>query len=395
MRFLVTGSRKSEKQCPHLGLAADPFNRGPHATDEHRCYAQLGRERIDLAHQRRFCLTSAHPACPFLLVSSRAEQPTLLERARAGWRNVSLSRPALSADQLGRVAGLVPAAGQLVLQTWRTVRPSAVRQLHAEPVEVAHNAHAPQPHVEEIRSLTHMDHVEEDVHVVEPEPMEPAEALLARGIAAVNAGVDGYPLFKAATKSDRTSVAAWFWRAKTAETLDEVVDCLMRANGLEPHNELIADNLAWASARRDASKTAEDAARAAAKRPVAPTQVPLHRRPSHISQVACAIGGLLRTTAALVTFALAAAWLLVALPAHIRDDLLRAAGLHNLPLPDVARLTSTIHIPLGGGYDAASALPFAIAFFTAFVGVGLLNRERWTGLWVPALIVGSAWLIVG
>jgi len=413
MRFLISGTRKSEAQCPHLGLAEDPFDRGQHASDEHRCYAQLARERIDLAHQRRFCLTAAHGACPFLLVSARAERPALLEQARAGWRNVSLSRPALPADQLGRVAGLVPAAAQLVLQTWCAVRPSPAALLarHEPEVDLSPSPAHAVPEVElplpvaytepEVELSPALAYAEPEVEllpaVVYDEPrIEPAEALLARGIAAINAGADGYPFFKAATKSDRANVAAWFWRAKTAETLDEVIDCLMRANALDPRNDLIADNLAWASARRDASKAAEQAVKAAARRPQpAPNAAAKHYKPSPMKQALSSLGSLLRTGAALVIFALAAAWLLVALPAQIRDHLLRAVGFHNLPLPDVARLTATIHIPLGGEYDAASALPYCIAFFTAFVGIGLLNRERWTRLWVPALILGSAWLIAG
>src|SRR5215207_8485233 len=87
-------------ECAHLGLSADPFARLPRASDEHRCYAQLVRERIDLGHQRRFCLASAHASCPFLLLSPNAPRRGWLVQARAGWRNVSPARPALTAAQL-------------------------------------------------------------------------------------------------------------------------------------------------------------------------------------------------------------------------------------------------------------------------------------------------------
>src|SRR5438067_100174 len=95
-------------QCAHLGLAADPLNRGQHANDEHRCYFGLGRERIDLAHQRRFCLTAAHDRCPFLLVNARSsarldgasawdrfvgQKQDWVTRTRDWWRNVSPARP--------------------------------------------------------------------------------------------------------------------------------------------------------------------------------------------------------------------------------------------------------------------------------------------------------------
>src|SRR6266571_9441787 len=132
-------------ECPHLGLAADPFGSHPRASDEHRCYAHLGRERIDLGHQRRFCLASAHARCPFLMVSPYAPRHGLFARARAGWRNVSLARPALTAAQLGHMVELTVGAAQrgltlarrviavvvrytralalLVVQTWQAIRP--------------------------------------------------------------------------------------------------------------------------------------------------------------------------------------------------------------------------------------------------------------------------------
>src|SRR5438128_5138474 len=137
-------------ECPHLGLAADPFARHPRPSDEHRCYAHLGRERIDLGHQRRFCLASAHGGCPFLLVNPRAETRDWRSRAGALRRHVSPADMALTAAQLGYLAGLGAAAartygalalavcismaqrlGALVLQTWSAVRPGP------KPVEFA------------------------------------------------------------------------------------------------------------------------------------------------------------------------------------------------------------------------------------------------------------------
>src|SRR5712691_5619410 len=170
-------------QCPHLGLAADPFGRHPRPSDEHRCYAHLGHERIDLGHQQRFCLASAHGRCPFLMVSPYAPRHGLFARARAGWRNVSLARPALTAAQLGhmveltvgvarraltlarRVIALVVrytrALALLVVQTWQAVRPApalaTVTLGAAAPARVVVSAPAESVSIDETHMLAAVD----------------------------------------------------------------------------------------------------------------------------------------------------------------------------------------------------------------------------------------------
>lgn len=57
--------------CPHLGLASDQFAHFGGASPEHRCYLWMARERIDRAHQQRYCLTDAHAACPWKVVTRR------------------------------------------------------------------------------------------------------------------------------------------------------------------------------------------------------------------------------------------------------------------------------------------------------------------------------------
>ena len=42
------GGRGVAPQCNNLGLADDPFSRGWRPSEAHRCYAHLGRERVDL-----------------------------------------------------------------------------------------------------------------------------------------------------------------------------------------------------------------------------------------------------------------------------------------------------------------------------------------------------------
>lgn len=60
--------------CPHLGLASDQFARYGGPSPEHRCYLWMARERIDRAHQQRFCLAEAHARCPWKAVTRR--EPT-------------------------------------------------------------------------------------------------------------------------------------------------------------------------------------------------------------------------------------------------------------------------------------------------------------------------------
>lgn len=60
--------------CPHLGLASDQFARYGGPSPEHRCYLWMARERIDRAHQQRFCLAEAHAHCPWKAVTRR--EPT-------------------------------------------------------------------------------------------------------------------------------------------------------------------------------------------------------------------------------------------------------------------------------------------------------------------------------
>jgi hypothetical protein len=90
------GGKESAAQCDHLGYADDPFTRDARPNEAHRCYANLGRERIDLTHQQRFCLASTHNRCPFLTVRPAVEGAGVLSQARAWWRSVSPAHPARS-----------------------------------------------------------------------------------------------------------------------------------------------------------------------------------------------------------------------------------------------------------------------------------------------------------
>ncbi|MDP2659574.1 MAG: hypothetical protein Q8R28_02435 [Dehalococcoidia bacterium] len=55
--------------CRHLGLADNPFEHGDALSDEHRCYLWMQRDRIDLDHQKGYCLSGRYRDCPWLQIS--------------------------------------------------------------------------------------------------------------------------------------------------------------------------------------------------------------------------------------------------------------------------------------------------------------------------------------
>src|SRR3954454_2334436 len=87
--------QEEARTCPLLGLASDPFAQNTQPDEDHRCYANLARERIDLGHQQRFCLATTHKRCPFLAVAPSREEG-VTARARAWWRTVSPAHTVLA-----------------------------------------------------------------------------------------------------------------------------------------------------------------------------------------------------------------------------------------------------------------------------------------------------------
>lgn len=78
----VTLSRHPQKSCPHLGQSDDPFNHVSAPSDDHRCYLYMQRDRIDLLHQKSFCLSTAHYKCPWLMIRRPDAPPPLGVRVR-------------------------------------------------------------------------------------------------------------------------------------------------------------------------------------------------------------------------------------------------------------------------------------------------------------------------
>src|SRR5437764_15360498 len=70
---LGASSDPAPRMCPQLGLSSDPFSNSSRPDEDHRCYANLARERIDLGHQQRFCLSSNYKRYPFLAVAPHEE----------------------------------------------------------------------------------------------------------------------------------------------------------------------------------------------------------------------------------------------------------------------------------------------------------------------------------
>lgn len=82
--------------CPYLVSASGPWRSGVPARD-HRCVMEVGGGRIDIDHQRRYCLGSGGPGCPrFAAADARAGfasmLPVVLER---GPRGAVLEQPGL------------------------------------------------------------------------------------------------------------------------------------------------------------------------------------------------------------------------------------------------------------------------------------------------------------
>jgi hypothetical protein len=245
---------------------------------------------------------------------------------------------------------------------------------------------------------------DEPVAAVAPTPVkivvgEDAE-LVTAGIAALEIGneLEAQKLFERATQVDKHDVRAWYWRAKTAETLEEVVDCLQQANQLDPSNMQIAENLVNALERLDALHNAPKSRPMANDRtPVTePEAVPAHLRgPRQVPLAVRLVGSLLAAAAACVAFLISAVWLLSALPSELLPSIPGASMLMDLGMPRGDRLAGMVHMTVAGGYDLGSALPFGIGFLALFVGMGLLNRERWTAIWAPVVVLITFWQIAG
>jgi hypothetical protein len=230
------------------------------------------------------------------------------------------------------------------------------------------------------------------------------EELVSEGVSALDRGQDNlaYELFLKATqqpanmvdkaadpalRNQHTSLMtrAWFWRAKTAETVEEVVQTLEEALRYDPNNLQIEAHLAWARQRLEREQRLERVDEMPLK--------PVVTRPgesSRGSRVLSSLGEAIRLVGGVAALALAALWMTTALlPALTRV-------LANLPPADqalVQRFVLTLnaaalpgqgHLPLPMlHYDLGLSLPFVMAFSFVFTARGLMDGDGWartTGL---------------
>jgi tetratricopeptide (TPR) repeat protein len=291
-----------------------------------------------------------------------------------------------------------------------SVRLADLAQARSVPVDVPVATDVPAPSL-----------CDESVHRTEPGPRPEAfgpsllarsaarEAdLLERGIAAFEAGheAEAYALFKQAVERNPRAERAWFWRAKTAQTLDEVIQCLERAMELDPANQKVRANLTWARQRREREKllasAAEPGPTAAPVRP--PTMVRTSRSRARRTLLASLLG-VARAAGATAAIIVGAVWCVGGLPAELRQTLATASEglLAPLPVIDASALQAYVPIEPVSGYNPLaasmpyilSALPYILGIFGLLVASGLLNREGWARFWGPLLALASAWLWLG
>jgi hypothetical protein len=226
--------------------------------------------------------------------------------------------------------------------------------------------------------------------------------VLDRAIAALESGNDelAYQLFVQACHEDGRDPRAWFFRAKTAPTLKEVIASLERAAALAPDNDQIRVSLADARSRLERERTLrkiDDSTATAPKpsRPWAPRPVPAAVR--FRRALANVATWTVSSVAAAACLLVGAIWLAAALPPEALGGLndQATAVLQRLPQLDFDALRGTDVDKVALGYDPLSALPYALGFLAVLAGGGLLQRAGWARWWGPAVALASGALWLG
>ncbi|TAK27610.1 MAG: hypothetical protein EPO21_23880 [Chloroflexota bacterium] len=230
---------------------------------------------------------------------------------------------------------------------------------------------------------------------------------LELGLLALERGDEeaAYRLFTRATELDPGSEKAWFWRAKTATGLAELVSCLERALAINPNNQKVKSNLVWALERLEREQQRRRFAQPRGAETAPAENVSQRSGKSMPSQDSAARqkqtrGGFLHWIAGLASLLLAFYWLWGAL--------LPTVGLPPLPKADVLAGVLPTFTFSGAqlypgfevvpGYNLLDAVPFAIGFLFVFVARGLFQRERWALVWgilLAIVTIGSAMRFVG
>ncbi|HLY66576.1 MAG TPA: hypothetical protein VKU60_13665, partial [Chloroflexota bacterium] len=248
---------------------------------------------------------------------------------------------------------------------------------------------------------------EPTVEPVIPPSLAQLEELLADGLATLDRGEEGlaYHIFAKATEQRAPKDGgeayldaikrAWFWRAKTAETVEEVVRSLESALRLDPGNLQMQAHLAWTKQRLEREQKLLPFDQPTVP-PGTPSPYPLHPTPYTLFS---RLGIAVRLLGGLMALALAALWM--------TTGVLPALGryLSQLPAGDelvLRRLVLTLnatalpgqgHLPLPMvNYDLGLSLPFVLAFLFVFTARGLLDGEPWARTGGVLLAAVGGWL---
>ncbi len=106
---------KDQRSCPHLGLTDNRTSHHLAPSNDHRCYLWDQGDRIDLAHQKNFCLTDAYSYCPWITIGSAVEESFWQRQLRELWED---AQPAV-ATSLRAALRMTVAAGAAVGPTAR------------------------------------------------------------------------------------------------------------------------------------------------------------------------------------------------------------------------------------------------------------------------------------
>mgnify|MGYP001464082031 CR=1 FL=1 len=242
--------------------------------------------------------------------------------------------------------------------------------------------------------------------------LEEIEQLIAEGVRTLDLGQEGlaYHIFAKATqqRAPRGIPAAelvdvmkraWFWRAKTAETVDDVVFSLEKALELEPGNLQMQAQLAWAKQRLEREQKVNSAAQESTDKPVPVFQYQPPQPPQ--PTFGTRLGELIRVVGGMAALVLAVLWLTTGLvPALGR-------ALASLPVADqslIHQLLLTINgaaLPGHGhlalpvvDYDLGLSLPFVLAFLFIFTARGLMDGDVWARRGGLLAAGAGAWLCI-
>lgn len=110
---------KDRSFCPHLGLVDTRTFHHPAPSDNHRCYLWDQGDRIDLTHQKNFCLTDAYPYCPWITIGTAVTESFWQRQLREFWED---AQPAVAASLRVAVAAMA-AIGPTARRLDRRARP--------------------------------------------------------------------------------------------------------------------------------------------------------------------------------------------------------------------------------------------------------------------------------